>query len=153
MRRENVLRIISAVIALLFFYTAISKLIELTQSKSEMINQVFPVAIALVLVWAVPLTELFVVGLLLYQPLRLKGFYASLILLSAFTIYIAITMTGTFGRIPCSCGGILKHMSYQTHLIFNLFFLIVTGAGIFIERYCPDQLLFKRNKERGPIKN
>ncbi|AMP99053.1 hypothetical protein AY601_2152 [Pedobacter cryoconitis] len=134
MRREIILQGIATAIALLFCYAALSKLTNFATSRSEMLNQVFPESIALILVWVVPITELFIVALLLYKPLRLMGFYASLILLSLFTIYIAITMTGVFGRIPCSCGGILKHMSYSVHLIFNVFFLLLALAGILLKR-------------------
>lgn len=134
MRREIILQGIATAIALLFCYAALSKLTDFATSRSEMLNQVFPESIALILVWVVPITELFIVALLLYKPLRLMGFYASLILLSLFTIYIAITMAGVFGRIPCSCGGILKHMSYSVHLIFNVFFLLLALAGILLKR-------------------
>ena len=56
------------------------------------------------------------------------------LLLSVFSIYIAVTMSGFFGRIPCSCGGILKNMGYWTHLIFNLLFIVFAMLGIAMER-------------------
>lgn len=134
MRKEIILQGIATAIALLFCYAALSKLTDFTRSKSEMLNQVFPESVALILVWAIPALELLIVALLLYKPLRLTGFYASFILLALFTIYIAITMTGVFGRIPCSCGGILKYMSYSVHLIFNIFFLLLALTGILLKR-------------------
>lgn len=134
MRREIILQAITTAIALLFCYAALSKLTDFARSKSEMLNQVFPEPIALILVWMIPAIELFIVALLLYKPLRVTGFYASFILLALFTIYIAIVMTGVFGRIPCSCGGILKHMSYSVHLIFNVFFLLLALTGILLKR-------------------
>jgi len=134
MRKEIILQGIATAIALLFCYAALSKLTDFARSKSEMLNQVFPEPIALILVWMIPAIELFIVSLLLYKPLRVTGFYASFILLALFTIYIAIVMTGVFGRIPCSCGGILKHMSYSVHLIFNVFFLLLALTGILLKR-------------------
>jgi putative oxidoreductase len=125
---------IAGVCALLFFYAAVSKLMDYEKSKREMLNQVFPVAIAQVLVWAVPLIELVIVFLLLYRPVRLKALYATAALLAAFTLYIAITMSGVFGRIPCSCGGILRHMSYWVHLGFNLIFIVLAVLGIALEK-------------------
>ncbi|WP_354357539.1 MauE/DoxX family redox-associated membrane protein [Pedobacter sp. UYP30] len=56
-----------------------------------------------------------------------------MITLTIFTLYIAIVMTGIFGRIPCSCGGILKNMSYATHLLFNVFFIALSHIGLVLE--------------------
>lgn len=157
MRKEIILQGIATVIALLFCYAALSKLTDFTQSKSEMLNQVFPESIALILVWVIPVLEIFIVAILLYKPLRLTGFYASLILLALFTIYIAITMTRVFGRIPCSCGGILKHMSYSVHLIFNIFFLLLALTGILLKRKMINNShltnrMFNNKKERRATK-
>lgn len=134
MRREIILQGIASAIAFLFCYAALSKLTDFARTRSEMLNQVFPESIAMILVWVIPIIELLIVALLLYKPFRLTGFYISFILLALFTIYIAITMTGIFGRIPCSCGGILKHMSYSVHLIFNVFFLLLALVGILLKR-------------------
>lgn len=123
---------LAVVIALLLFYAAMSKLLNYEMSKDEMLNQVFPEKIALQLVWLVPLTELTICGLLLNTHTIMIGFYASALLMASFSIYISIAMTGIFGRIPCSCGGILEYMSYRTHLVFNLFFLGLALLGIAI---------------------
>ncbi|SDL11367.1 Methylamine utilisation protein MauE [Pedobacter sp. ok626] len=133
MKKEAILKLLSGIIALLFFYAAVSKLVDFEKSKHEMLNQVFSQDIALLLVWLVPVIELGIVGLLLVNAARLKGFYAALILLCVFSIYIAVTMTGAFGRIPCSCGGILNHMGYWTHLIFNLLFIGFAMLGIALQ--------------------
>lgn len=99
-----------------------------------MLNQVFPRAIALILVFLVPITELLIVGLLLFHRGRRWGLYGSLILLAVFSVYISISISGVFGRVPCSCGGILKHMGYWTHLAFNVFFIVLAVLGIALER-------------------
>lgn len=129
----NIVRPIAIVIALMFFYAACSKLLDFDKSKREMMNQVFPKSMALFLVWAVPFTELLITMGLINKYLRLKALYASLFLLVLFSLYISITMTGIFGRVPCSCGGILRHMSYWAHLAFNFFFIVLAVLGIAIE--------------------
>lgn len=134
MKRAHTLSAIAIILSLMFFYAAYGKLINFEKSKQEMLNQIFPGDMALMLVWLVPFTELAIVVLLLIHSTRLKGFYASALLLTAFSLYISITMTGIFGRIPCSCGGILKHMSYWSHLIFNLIFIAMAVLGIAIEK-------------------
>lgn len=125
--------IIAGLLAAMFFYAAISKLSDFETSKQEMINQVFSRPVALQLVWLVPLTELIICGLLLFNRTQLAGLYASFLLMGIFSIYISITMSGVFDEIPCSCGGILKDMGYGTHLVFNLFFLCVALLGITVK--------------------
>jgi putative oxidoreductase len=96
-------------------------------------NQIFPVAVANILTWVIPTIEIVLTFFLLFPNLRKIALWTSLFLLSAFTLYIGVVMTGVFGRIPCSCGGILKSMSYGTHLIFNLFFVSLALLGLAIE--------------------
>lgn len=133
MKRTTLIQIIGAALALLFFYAALSKLFNFEQSKHEMFRQLFSRPIAAVLVWLVPLTELLVVSLLLFLKTRLTGLYASLILLTLFTLYIAIALSGIYGPIPCACGGILKQLGYWPHLAFNFFFIVLTILGIALE--------------------
>lgn len=132
--KEITLKIIAGVIAALFFYAAISKLIDYDKARREMLNQVFPKNVSEVLAWLVPAAELLLIPLLIYTPTRPKGLWISLGLLTAFTGYIAVVMTGIFGRVPCSCGGILEQLSYGMHLLFNLFFMLVAFMGIAIEK-------------------
>lgn len=124
---------IAGLLAAMFFYAAVSKLSDFETSKQEMINQVFSRPVALQLVWLVPLIELIVCGLLLFSRTQLAGLYASFIMMSIFSLYISITMSGVLDEIPCSCGGILKNMGYGTHLVFNLFFLSVAFLGISVK--------------------
>lgn len=121
---------IASLLAALLFYAAMSKLMDYEQSKSEMLNQVFPRNWASILTWLVPTTELLITATLLYRQSQRTGLWAATLLLTVFSIYIAIVMTGIFGRIPCSCGGILKNMGYGTHLLFNLFFVTIGIIGI-----------------------
>ena len=125
--------ILAALIAIMFFYAASSKLLHFKTTKKEMMKQVFPKFIALQLAWIVPITELIVTSLLMITSTQLLGFYAAAILMTFFSIYISVTTTGIFGDIPCSCAGILKNMSYNWHLVFNLFFLLLAVAGINIQ--------------------
>lgn len=130
MKKETILIIITAIIAVLFFYASSSKLMDYDRSKWEMKNQIFPVAIAWLLTWLIPLIEIMLMFALLFPLTRIKALWASLFLLSSFTLYIGIVMTDIFGRVPCSCGGILKNMSYGVHLIFNLGFIALTLLGL-----------------------
>ena len=128
--RTILIEIISISLIILWSYAAFSKFANLERSHSEMLNQVFSVWLAEVLYWLIPSLELGLCALLIFTKTRLIGLYGSLILMSSFTLYIAVVMTGVFGRVPCSCGGILSNMPYSTHLIFNLFFVALAFVGV-----------------------
>jgi len=132
---------LAAMLAMLFTYASVSKLSDYERSKKEMLNQVFPKPVALHLSWMVPVAELITTGLLLFKATRLHGFYCSLLLMFSFSVYIAIAMTGGFAKIPCSCGGILKHMGYGSHLVFNLFFTAAALAGIILDNPTPINIM------------
>ncbi len=133
MKKEDIIKLICGMIAALFLYAAMSKLVDYQKSIGEMRNQLFPAAIAEVLTWLIPAIEITLALLLLFPSTCKIALWASLLLLSAFTVYIGVVMTGVFGRIPCSCGGILKNMGYRTHLLFNLFFVSLALSGLAME--------------------
>ncbi|MDB5143663.1 MAG: hypothetical protein JWQ66_2376 [Mucilaginibacter sp.] len=124
--------LIRFLLILLFVYAAVSKLIDFDRSRGQMLNQVFPSAIAEILMWAVPIAELITAGLLLFKRTYLPGLYLSMELMAVFTLYIILVLLNVFGRIPCSCGGVLQKMGWVPHLFFNLFFLLLTVTGIYI---------------------
>ena len=125
--------VFAILIAIMFFYAASSKLLNYRMTKNEMLKQVFPRLIAMQLAWMVPFTELIVTYLLVIHTTQLAGFYAAAVLMASFSLYIAISATGIFGDLPCSCAGILKKMSYNWHLVFNLFFLLIALTGIAVK--------------------
>jgi hypothetical protein len=128
--RNTIIEFICISLIILWSYAAFSKFADLDKSHSEMLNQVFPIWMADVLYWLIPTIEVGLCVLLVFTKTKLAGLYGSLILMSSFTLYIAIVMTGVFGRVPCSCGGIFRNMPYGTHLLFNLFFVVLALLGI-----------------------
>jgi len=130
MKQETAIKIICTLLVFLFVYASVSKFVSLATFISDMNNQPFPAFIIPVLVWAVPLTELAIVMLLIFDTTRLIGLYASFIVMIAFTLYTAVVLLHFFKYIPCSCGGIIKNLSWQQHLVFNLFFVLISLIGI-----------------------
>lgn len=128
MKKETAVQILSAPLAALFFYAAFSKLADYDKSRWEMRNQIFPTYVADILTWLIPLAEIMIMLLILFPRTRKRGLKASVFLLSTFTLYILVVMNGALGRIPCSCGGILKDIPFKGHLLFNLVFI---GLSIF----------------------
>jgi putative oxidoreductase len=140
MKSKTALDIISFLLILLFIYTAVSKLLDFTQFKGQMYNQTIPHSIATVLIWTLPEVEVITGLLLLSDKTKLFGFYLSLLLILLFTGYIILVLLNYFGRVPCSCGGVIKDLGWKLHLVFNLFFLLLSILAIFIT-----------NRDRRPI--
>lgn len=128
--RELAVQVLCTIVGVLWLYAAVSKLADYDEARRQMLNQVFPVRIAEVLTWLIPATELVLAASLTWKPVQLPGLIVSLALLVTFSLYIAITMSNAFGRIPCSCGGIIKHLGYWQHLGFNLFFAALSAIAI-----------------------
>ena len=123
----------TAALVFLWVYAAMSKVVNFEQSSMQMMNQVFPASINAILLWVLPATELFIAGLLLFSKSRIVGLILSAILLFLFSGYVLLVMLNVFGRIPCSCGGIISKLSWGQHLVFNLVFLALAILGLGIE--------------------
>ncbi|WP_394353134.1 MauE/DoxX family redox-associated membrane protein [Mucilaginibacter humi] len=54
--------------------------------------------------------------------------------MAAFTIYTGFGRIPFFPLVPCSCGGVVRKMSWRLHLVFNVFFLLLSSLGIYTER-------------------
>lgn len=129
---STLIPLISSLFIFLFVYTALSKLQHFNSfrailSKSPLIGNTSEVV-----AWALPVTELIVALMLLFSPTRRIGLYSSLLLMSVFTIYIAY-MILYVPHLPCSCGGVLKYMSWKEHLVFNSVFTSLALFGVIID--------------------
>ncbi len=137
MKPEWLLKLVIALLILLFTYTAISK--SLAYEKFVLQMQLAPAPLfkqaAPVLGWLMPAIEAAIVVLLLSQRYQIWGIGASLILLILFEGYIiAMLLSGL--RLPCTCGGIVSQMTWKQHLLFNGFFIVLCITGIiWFKRY------------------
>lgn len=123
--------IISALLVILFLYTAISKLwdyesFRYTLSRSPLLSPV-----AALLAWLLPAAELVIVVWLFIPAFRRWGFYASFILITLFTGYLTYMILRT-QDLPCSCGGVLATLSWKQHIFFNLVFILLSLTGIYL---------------------
>ena len=116
----------------LWSYAGISKLANFSHTELSMAKQIFSPAISQLLSWMIPVTELVTAILLLFPLTQAAGVWISLLLLGSFSAYVFAGWLHLFTRTPCSCGGVLEHMGWGTHLLFNLFFLTLTLVTIFI---------------------
>lgn len=125
--------IIAALLIILFVYTATNKLIDFygfvrALNKSPLIH-----SYSRLIAWLVIIAETGVSALLFFDNTRRMGLYAATLLMLAFTLYVAY-MILFIPHLPCSCGGIIKYMSWKQHLVFNIGFTCLAALGAFIER-------------------
>lgn len=129
MKRNILVEIISALLILLFVYTATSKLYDLSSFRQVLKTSPRIGFAGGFLAWAIPLTEIGVSALLYFAATRLNGLYASFILMVLFTAYIGYIALFEPDK-PCTCGGVLQSMSWTQHFIFNIFFSLLSIWGI-----------------------
>lgn len=132
---ENVTFTASLLLIILFTYAAFSKLLarniftfQMQLAPVHLVNELAPF-----LSWFVPFIELLIVVLLCYERYRLAGLYCSFCLLLSFNIYItAMLLSGL--DLPCTCGGIISHMGWKMHLLFNAGFMIIAVIPMVMHR-------------------
>lgn len=133
MKRGFFIEIISSLLILLFVYTAITKFLAIDSLKIVLKDYPLIGGMPVLVAWVLPITEL-IVSLLLFLPrTRLWGLYASLILMSSFTLYLGYMLALT-SKLPCTCGGMLQKLSWPQHFVFNVFFVLLSLAGILLIR-------------------
>lgn len=123
---KHVIPAVSYFFILLFCYAAISKIMDFENFRVQIGQSPILSAYAGLISYAVIITEMIIVILLVFTGTRRIGLYASTALMSAFSIYIFLILNYS-DFVPCSCGGILEKMGWNEHLIFNI---STVAAGI-----------------------
>lgn len=146
---------ISFLLVLLFVYAATSKLYDFKGFVSDMNNQPFPNSWTPFLTWTIPVVEIAIAACLLFQSTTIAGLYASLVIMIAFSTYTLLVLLQVFPYVPCSCGGIIKNLSWPQHFIFNVFFVFIAAAGIVIEKnkliYFKNLFMHENRTHRKPV--
>ncbi|MBO9200968.1 MULTISPECIES: MauE/DoxX family redox-associated membrane protein [Niastella] len=137
MKRKIIIEIISSLLILLFLYASVSKWLAFRTFIGDMNNQPFPNWMTPYLVWSIPFIEVLIAIGLIFEKTRVPALYASLVLMMAFTIYTVAVLCHAFLYIPCSCGGVIKKLTWPQHLVFNLFFVGISILGIWLKKREP----------------
>lgn len=117
-RKKVLVEIIALWFVILFLYTGIAKLVEFAVFKAQLEESPVLEPVAPVIAWALPTVEFIICILLFFPSFRLKGLWATLVIMATFTIYVLIMLL-TSPELPCSCGGIIEELSWPGHLVFN----------------------------------
>lgn len=111
----------------MFVYAAVSKWLMFNVFFSQINKQPFDDKYTPLLVWAIPVSEVIVSLLMVFDRTRLLGLSIGTAMMILFTGYIILIMMHFFGKVPCACGGAITELSWTQHLFFNLFF-VCTGV-------------------------
>ena len=124
--------VISSLLIILFIYTSLSKLSAYDNFTAQLSKSPFITSYANSIAWSIPTVEILISLLLVIKKTRLIGLYASFFLMSLFTAYLIIMLNFSY-HIPCSCGGVLQYLSWNEHIVFNAFFIVIAGAGVLLK--------------------
>ncbi|SMC90254.1 MauE/DoxX family redox-associated membrane protein [Pedobacter nyackensis] len=131
--REIIIDIIAYSFIILFMYTAADKLLTIKSFASTLAKSPLIGSYHMIIAWAIPIIEIIISIILIIPSVRKAGLQASLLLISAFTLYL-IYMVLSGSKLPCHCGGVISAMTWQQHIWFNLAFVTLAIFGLTIIR-------------------
>lgn len=117
----------------LLVYTAYAKIEDHDRFYKGLLRVSYIGDYALLISWLVPLSELLIAVLLLVPQLQKWGLYLFTAMMGVFTLYIA-SMLLWATKLPCHCGGAIEKLSWAQHLWFNLAFMALAVAALWLEK-------------------
>ncbi|MCX2477198.1 hypothetical protein OQZ33_22885 [Pedobacter sp. MC2016-05] len=118
-QKPHLISLAYALLILLWSYTGLSKLIDhaaFEKQVTTLLTEKYPESISI----GIPVLEILTAFSLVWNSTRMLGLYLSVLLMTAFTAYVALVIAGHFGPAPCTCGGIISALSWKAHLILNI---------------------------------
>lgn len=122
--QNSLSNIISYTLIFLFVYTAASKIAGHNQFEYTLGDIPLIGKFKGLLAWFIPAIELAISILLVIPGTKRIGLLLSGILLVVFTVFIGAMLLSK-EKLPCSCGGVVQQLSWQQHLVFNIFFILL----------------------------
>jgi hypothetical protein len=132
--KNLIIEIICSLLIMLFIYSSLSKLSAYNRFSVQLSKSPFITSYYQLVAWSIPATEIIIAFLLAVKRTRLVGLYASFFLMNLFTAYLVIMLNFSY-YIPCSCGGVLEYLSWEQHIVFNSFFIVIAGVGVLLKTY------------------
>ncbi|SKA47046.1 hypothetical protein SAMN04488128_10881 [Chitinophaga eiseniae] len=130
MRRYLLRDIATFAYILLFSFVAASKLMDMEKFAAQMRLQPLNASLVPYLIWGIPIVEVLIVLVLSVPGYRIVGLKLAMGLMLVFTGYISLANFGYFVNPPCTCAGVISTFTWNQHLWFNLFFLILGVVAI-----------------------
>ena len=128
-KSDKLVSAISYTLFFLFVYASLNKLLAFDYYLYDLKRSPLLGSYALSVAIAIPITEILVAILLLIDKTRNYGLIGSFILMILFTLYVIYVLGFTTER-PCTCGGIIRELSWPQHLLFNIILLALTVLAL-----------------------
>ncbi|HVI47814.1 MAG TPA: MauE/DoxX family redox-associated membrane protein [Chitinophaga sp.] len=129
--KHTVVEISGILFILLLVYAAVAKLSDVEKFRNQLGQSSMLLPYVSWLYWGIPMTEITLSVMLIFTATRLPALYGCFFLMTLFTVYIFI-VTRYSDQVPCSCGGIIQELSWDQHLVFNLFFIVLAALGVLV---------------------
>ena len=110
----------------LFIYAAVHKLLDFENFQIQLAQSPLLSVFATEVAYIIVILELFTALALSIPRFRFFGLLMSFGLMWLCSVYIFLILHYA-SHIPCSCGGVLDDLGWHEHLIFNLFFVVITA--------------------------
>jgi hypothetical protein len=116
----------------MFAYAGIFKIADTQLFASQMKESpLIPQSIISSLSIGLPVFELILAFILTFDKYNSVSLTLSFITMLFFSLYL-IMLVSLYEKVPCACGGILGKLGYTEHIIFNLFFLTISGISLYL---------------------
>jgi hypothetical protein len=116
---------------LLWAYVSFPKFLNMKRFRYVMLSQVIPKWLANILYVLLPVFEIGVMFLLLFDKTRLLGMYVSFLLMLIFTIYIGGAAFNFYKLHLCPCGKLFSKLSWKKHFLVNLVLTLLALVGTY----------------------
>jgi len=116
----------------LFVYAAVSKMLDFKNFQVQLAQSPLITSFAGWVSYMVIGAELAIAVTLCFRRLQAMALQAAFSLMLMFSAYIVLIMYFS-PFVPCSCGGILEHMDWGQHLVFNLVFTCFAFVGVMLD--------------------
>ncbi len=130
--KRIILNLVIILLLVLWIPVSIDKMSDFAAFRNDILNQPFSDRLGYLLAYTLPILEILVVLALVTEKYRKAGLMLSSLLMTAFTGYIAVALLGTWEKLPCGCGSVIRGMSWTQHFFFNLFFLSLSITGLYL---------------------
>jgi hypothetical protein len=133
MKKTTIIEIIAFLYTCLFLYTGIAKLTNYELSIEQ--NAIMPIVAPYteIVSWLLPVTEIILAIVIFIPKTKMIGLYAGTGLMITFTGYVVYIMNYN-SKLPCTCGGFLRELSWPQHLVFNSIFVVLGLIAILLSR-------------------
>jgi len=146
LQKTNIIAKVSKLLLIvLFAYAGSSKLLEHQLFLNQLMQIQMLSGIARPVSFLIPAVEILCAAILAIDKMQIFGLWLAAFLMTTFAIYVA-AMLILKSSLPCTCGGVVSSMTWKQHLLFNMFFMLLSWNAL-LHYYSPRDKNISTNKK------